>query len=414
MTSPGPDDQVERLGELLRRGAESAVNEADDRLLRAQFIERAEAELPHAGRRFRPWMFALPALAAALAVAVFLVTPRSLTFQVEGARADGSYVSAPNHRPVTLRFSDSTTVLASAGSRLRVEAEESRSVRVLVERGRAEAHVVHAALRQWTFVAGPFEVLVTGTRFVLEWDPVRESIELTLHEGSVEVRGPTGSGPVPVRAGERFHGDALKKSLLVSRPEAETPATVPAPTSDVLPPPPAAAPQAAPEKASREPKAERPPQVSWQERITRGEFSLIVSEAEGRGVSQCLSSCSADDLRALSDAARYSGKSDLAEQSLLSLRKRFAGGAGRDAAFLLGRLSEQRGATEGAERWYDTYLRESPGGAFAAEALAGTMRTVRKLRGSAAAAPLARDYLKRFPKGVHVATAREILGTDSL
>lgn len=38
------------------------------------------------------------------------------------------------------------------------------------------------------------------------------------------------------------------------------------------------------------------------------------------------------------------------------------------------------------------------------------MRVVNKLRGLGAARPLARDYLERFTKGVHVAKTREILG----
>jgi hypothetical protein len=146
--------------------------------------------------------------------------------------------------------------------------------------------------------------------------------------------------------------------------------------------------------------------------MTRGEFSSIVADAEATGIAQCLSGCAAAELRALSDAARYTGKAMLAEQSLLALHQRFGTGPGQDAAFSLGRLFEQRGEFGNAERWYDTYLRQASGGAFAAEALAGKMRVVRKLRGASAATPLARDYLARFPNGVHGATARDIIGED--
>jgi hypothetical protein len=148
----------------------------------------------------------------------------------------------------------------------------------------------------------------------------------------------------------------------------------------------------------------------WESRIARGEFAEIVKEAEARGTAACLGNCSAGDLRALSDAARYTGNGELSEQSLLALRKRFGSGQGRDAAFLLGRLYEPRGAS--ALTWYDTYLREAPTGAFAAEALAGKMRVVRRLSGRQAAAPIAREYLQRFPKGVSVSTAREILAGE--
>jgi hypothetical protein len=148
----------------------------------------------------------------------------------------------------------------------------------------------------------------------------------------------------------------------------------------------------------------------WEARIARGEFAAIVKEAEARGTAACLVTCGANDLRALSDAARYTGNGELAEQSLLALRKRFGSGQGRDAAFLLGRLYEPRDTA--AITWYDTYLREAPGGAFAAEALAGKMRVVRRLSGAHAAGPIAREYLQRYPKGVSASTAREILAAE--
>jgi hypothetical protein len=40
------------------------------------------------------------------------------------------------------------------------------------------------------------------------------------------------------------------------------------------------------------------------------------------------------------------------------------------------------------------------------------MRAARRLRGTLAARPLAREYLERFPDGVHAATARELLGGE--
>ena len=103
----------------------------------------------------------------------------------------------------------------------------------------------------------------------------------------------------------------------------------------------------------------------------------------------------------------------MAESALLSLRRRFGDTReGRSAAFLLGRLDEARGATGAAGRWYDTYLRELPGGELSAEALAGKMRMVFASDGRAAAAPLASQYLARYPNGVHAQTARGILGQE--
>lgn len=414
MNEPEPRDEIERFAGLLRSNAASHAGETRGRLLRAHFLERAEAELGDAPSRNRRWLWMLPAIASAVVIAIWAALPRSLEFELEGAPQNGAYVQAPADHRVLVRFSDRTTVSAEAGSRLRVDETGMREARVVVESGEATVHVVHDAVRQWTFVAGPFEVLVTGTRFTLDWDPADETLEVRLEEGAVQVRGPMASGPVAVRAGQTFHGDARHKSLLVSEPELSPPGPAePEPEHASRPSPENPEPEGT-TRAAPGPSAVRPAPSSaparWQELITRGEFAKIVAQAQARGIGSCLSGCSADDLRALSDAARYTGKSQLAEQGLLALRQRFGRGAGRDATFLLGRLAEQRGAWSRAQSWYGSYLREAPAGSFAAEALAGNMRAARALRGREAAAPLARDYLRRFPNGVHAATAREILG----
>jgi hypothetical protein len=153
---------------------------------------------------------------------------------------------------------------------------------------------------------------------------------------------------------------------------------------------------------------------SWSTLVARGQFETVVAKASERGAAECESSCSAADLRALADAARYTGRGAMAESALLSLRRRFGGTReGRSASFLLGRLDEARGSMAEAGRWYDTYLRELPGGDLAAEALAGKMRAVFAGAGRAAAEPLATEYLARYPNGVHAQTARGILAGPS-
>jgi hypothetical protein len=287
---------------------------------------------------------------------------------------------------------------------------------------------VHRDSTAWTFGAGPFEVRVTGTRFELAWDPARETCQLLLQDGSVEVRGPTGSGPLVVRAGQRFEGDAQRRTMQVldlATNERSAAAPVveaqPATSTEASSAAQLAASAEAPSTASSSevpsafvPQAGKPPReartTSWSELIAQGKFQSVVSEAETRGVAGCLASCSAADLRALSDAARYTGQNELAESSLLAVRRRFPGARGAEAAFLLGRLQERRGALSAARIWYDSYLREAPSGSFAAEALAGKLRAVKATEGRQAAQPLAREYLQRFPKGVHESTAREILG----
>lgn len=153
---------------------------------------------------------------------------------------------------------------------------------------------------------------------------------------------------------------------------------------------------------------------SWRKLVGAGQFDAVLAQVDARGVSDCLKSCSASDLSALADAARYKQRASLAEQSLRALQTRFAGRPeGHAAVFLLGRLQEQRGALSDARAGYERYLTSTPSGSYAAEALDGKMRMTLRLQGAAAAAPIAREYLKRFPKGVHTEAARRIAGAPT-
>jgi hypothetical protein len=413
MVEQKPHDAVQHLAVLERSAALTATTEAQRRLSRQRFLARIEIE--GGAPRFPVWRWTIPAAAAACLVAalLLLLRERALTFEVRGAELSSKYVSAPETHPAELRFSDDSTLIATPGSRLRVEGTNAHGARVLIERGRTSVNVRHESSSAWTFAAGPFEVHVTGTRFDLSWDPASETCDLTLQEGSVEVRGLSGSGPVVVRAGQRFLGDARRRTMQVLAPESSA-MPIPSGSSAVVPP---ATPSAVATAETSEPavphveRGARPEvrQTPWSERVARGKFNEVVGEAEARGVPSCLTGCSVAELRALADAARYIGKSDLAERALTAIRQRFPGPQGSEAAFLLGRLHEKRGTLPTALSFYDSYLREAPAGAFAAEALAGKLRAVRASQGQAAAQPLAREYLRRFPKGVHVSTAREIL-----
>jgi TolA-binding protein len=273
--------------------------------------------------------------------------------------------------------------------------------------------VAHRPGSTWSFLGGPFEVRVTGTRFELDWDPASEVLELGMSEGSVEVHGPLG-GAVSVRAGQRFRAELATRRMTVVDAEEEVAAS--APPSDA--PAPSDAPGTESSRA-REPNQERtepsaPAQrESWPKLVANGDFDLVVKQANERGLDACFRTCGASDLRALADAARYTSKSDVAERALTSLRQRFPSSAeSRAAGFLLGRLAEARGALSTAQSWYETYLSEAPSGALAAEALAGKMRTILSTRGRAAAEPVARDYLSRYPEGVHAKPARRVLGQE--
>jgi hypothetical protein len=399
-------EQLAVVGALARDAASSPVNPDVHREGRERLVGIAATRKYRRTARAR--VFSALALAAVVAAAIAVwLRPRPLRYEVEGgAVLESPYVSAPEEAPVDVRFSDGSDVRAEAGSRLRVDATYSHGARVLLEKGGTSSHVVHHNMSNWTFVAGPFEVRVIGTRFDLSWDPVAGEIDLRLREGSVEVASPLAGAPILVRAGQRFVATMSERRMVVTdadAPDALTETAQPAPPVDgARAPSPSPAPTAAKQTQRRE----------WQEMFIHGEYESVVAAATARGIEACLTSCSAADLRSLADAARYTGRSDLADRTLRALRKRFAGSSqSAAAAFLLGRTHESQSPAAG-ERWYETYLSEAPDGEFAAEALAGKMRIIASTSGTAAAKPLALEYLRRYPQGVQAKAARRIAGLE--
>jgi hypothetical protein len=422
MTNPGHDPELAGLAQLLCDDAQASVPPEVDLRGRMALQRRLRAEAERVPRA-RPFYLFGGAVAVAALVALFVLRLRPLSYEVRGARGDGPYIGAPAATPVTVTFADGSSIEGAPGSRLRVDQTRAAGARVLVERGRATVHVAHRTGSAWNFVAGPFDVHVTGTRFDLSWDPSGEAVELRLYEGSVEVRGPLAEAPIAVRAGQRFRADLGARSMTVNDVAAEVAtavtlpqgpdtttgaepkaAALPAPSGDT---PSAATTELAPARPAPLPASSEP----WSALVARGQFETVVAKAGERGTHDCEASCGAADLRALADAARYTGRSAMAEGALKALRGRFGSSKeGRAAAFTLGRLAEARGSLSEAGRWYDTYLGELPGGDLAAEALAGKMRTVMATSGKAAAEPVARKYLSLYPNGVHAQTARGIVG----
>jgi TolA-binding protein len=423
---------LSKVVSLAREAASAPVTPEAHRHGREQLVASAAVHRHAAPKRGRalPLLFAVAA-AAVLALGIGSLRPRALSYRVRGSSTlDSPYVGAGSGSPAEIAFSDGSRVQADPGTRLRIDEKQSDGARVFVERGVATAHIVHRERSSWLFEAGPFEVHVTGTRLTLAWDPAKEELDLTLHEGSVEVRGPIGQKPITVRAGQRFlaalrGGTILTEqvsSASASAPrqssaatDAEEPASSAKPEEPPSPtlPTRASAPAAGSGTSPLRQKGPLPHRESWQSLVMHGEFEAVVAAANEKGLQACFGSCSAVELRALADAARYTNRVDLAEGCLLALRQRFAdSGQSQVAAFLLGRTSESRGRTAKALHWYEVYLAESPDGEFAADALAGRMRAVAASRGNAAARSLAREYLRRYPDGVHATSASRIAGPN--
>jgi TolA-binding protein len=148
----------------------------------------------------------------------------------------------------------------------------------------------------------------------------------------------------------------------------------------------------------------------WSARVSTGDSKGVVAEAVAHGIDAAVADADAPALVALADAARYAGRTYLAERVLRAQRTRFPGTpAAGAAAFFLGRLADDRGAAADGLDWYRRYLTEEPQGAYAAEALGREMIGVARLSGRPAARALALEYLRRFPDGTYLLHARAIL-----
>ena len=398
-----------RLGRVL----DGAAQPRQDQLGKERFLVALAAR-----PRFR---YARP-LAAALAAAVVLCgvlalwlgnKPAPLDYQVMCAlTTQGEWLGVlPDRGAAQLRFSEGTEIELGPGSKGRVAEVTPEGARVVLGSGRLHARVVRRPKSRWVVAAGPYAIEVTGTAFEVRWSDGGERLEVRLHDGSVMVRGPSLNDGIRVGAGQRLiansrTGQAELSSLFSPETAAGSgsPAAAPgspAPTAAALPP---AAGSVDPEPAP----APRTP--SWSELVAAGKFRGVLEAARARGVDQTLSSGSLADLAALSDAARYAGELTLARRGLLAQRKRFPSSAeARSAAFILGRMADDLGSPSEALGWYERYLAEKPGGAFAAEASGRRLVALVRLGQSDAARSAAEGYLKRFPRGAHATYARELL-----
>ncbi len=211
MTDERGDLGLMRVASLAREAADSPVERETQAAGRAHLLDTA-GRIAFASRaepsRWTPARVLAAALVFVSVIAVLAFRQyweRPISFEVRGnANASPSYVSARDDATAEVRFSDGSDVVAQPGTRLRIEETRSTGARVLVERGATTASVHHRDRTSWAFVAGPFEIRVTGTKLSIAWDPESERIEVTLHEGSVEIETPIGPSRYSVRAGQSF------------------------------------------------------------------------------------------------------------------------------------------------------------------------------------------------------------------
>jgi transmembrane sensor len=408
----------------------AGVRDEQDRV-RDQYLAEVRVRRPLRPRRdSRRWALvaAVPVLAAAALCAVLWrphVAP-DLAFTVPDGRVGqvGAWIAAAPEGPLPLRFSDGSLVSLFAGTRARVTAVDANGARIVLERGGVSASVVHRDKSHWLIDVGPFEVVVVGTRFDVNWDSNEEVFRLDLHEGSVLVSGACIQEPRSVAQGHRLRVScgAAHEEILETRGEEDG-------VDPTQPGKSAIEPTHGPEVANDGPvdtaaahgsqRAAAPPRLpptsvlqseAWRGLVATGRYREALELAERAGFDeQCRRSAGAD-LLALGDVARYAGNAAEARQAYLAARGKLPGG-GRSAYGLGLTAFEQERDFAGAARWFETYLAEQADGNLRREAAGRAMEAWQRAGARDRARAAAVEYLREYPNGVQAPLARQLATT---
>jgi hypothetical protein len=339
--------------------------------------------------------------AVALAAAALLVlgsrADAQLSFELRGGHAQGGVIEAARGE-ATVALSDGSSILAENRTKFSVDVVGRNAALTRLVSGMLHVRVAHNDDTSYRFIAGPYEIRVVGTEFDLAWEPNGSGFFLAMSKGEVRLVEPGGRLRT-LKGGETLRLPGLAQTIASGQPAAAPATALPAATAtaEVEAPP-----------STRALQEQNAP--SWDALVAKGQFADVVREAETLGIDLVTERRGPSDLKALGQAARYVGKRALSLRAFSALRERNRGtDSARQAAFFLARLQEEQGNQAEALRWLGTYVAESPRGVYAAEAYGRRLNLTERLRGSAAAEPLAREYLERFPQGAYAQTARALV-----
>jgi transmembrane sensor len=397
---------LENIGKRVR-DALAAESSAGDMIRhgRVVFLEevarRNAASVPRRSSRHisRRWVSLVFAAGLGASAAGLWFWMRPVTFQVGEARPGrlGDVIESLDGRPTPLHFSEGSSLLLHEGGRMRVLTLESNSARVLVEDGVLDVNIAHrtGGKSRWDFEAGPYRVLVTGTRFQMTYFASDQSFGLATEEGQVIVSGGCQKTPTIVAAGERID---------LACPAPEMPSWVRHPLEESRPEGLSAGPNPAETKTAQR-------ETVWRELLASGRLSEGLHAAERANFQKVCQRATAKELLALADAARLFGPQARAVTALRILRQRFPGSMeAATAAFTLGRIAfERRQAYSEAAQWFETYLREQPSGPLMGDSVGRLMEARLRSGDRVGARADAQQYLRRFPEGPYASEARGIL-----
>ena len=123
-----------------------------------------------------------------------------------------------------VELADGSALVVAPRSLARVNATREFT-RCVVEVGTLHFEVAPQNKRQFTVVAGAFEIRVVGTRFSVSRD-TSGVVEVLVEHGLVRVHAPGRNGPIELETGDRLRGD--EHGLSLTRGSTLAPAPLPA------------------------------------------------------------------------------------------------------------------------------------------------------------------------------------------
>lgn len=382
------------------------VRRARDGFLDQVALRGARASLKPRRLRGRPgrprWLLLAGALATS-ATAFYLWPRPPILFRVDTSLGRFGDLVQASAGKTSLTFSEGSSLSLSEGGRVRVLSTSTKGARVLVESGALDASIYHPKGKKvdWTFEAGPFKVAVTGTKFLIDFEPQGEALRLATTEGQVLVSGPCLPQPKPVSAGERIDVSCQGRGESHAMVGRQEPTTARLATLDAADEPLPSAGAGRPGRGN----------LAWRELLASGRLIEGLRAAERANFENVCQMATNRELLALADGARLFGRPARAIAALRVLRQRFPGtGDAATAAFALGRMAfERQNAYAEAVRWFETYLREQPTGPLMGDAFGRLMEARQRAGDETGARVGAQQYLRRFPEGPYASEARGIL-----
>ncbi|MFO7563969.1 MAG: tetratricopeptide repeat protein [Enhygromyxa sp.] len=300
--------------------------------------------------------------------------------------------------------SDSTRIELEPHARMFVDEIRENGAMVVLEQGEISLAVHHEQDTSWRVAAGPWTVHVTGTQFVVAWEPSTEHFRVALSEGSVRVEGPEDE-VVQLVAGEE-----LVRGPIEPEPPGQPSALTLLEQDD-------------PEHGAEhdqleghEPSPGKPSKTSarrWSRYFDdadyQGAWDVLAGQAGGiHGEGERVGNARA--MLDLADVARFTKHPSDTRKLLERLRERFPdSNEASEAAFALGRLAADGGSQAKAAMWFERYLDERPSGSFAGDALGRLIDCYDALGQTNEAKSAAQRYLASHPKGPHASKAEKLL-----